>query len=47
MTRKLRLCALEALVEGQATRIDIEGHRIAVAMVDGQVFATAQVGSAW
>ena len=39
MTRKLRLCALEALVEGQATRIDIEGHRIAVAMVDGQVFA--------
>lgn len=39
MTRRVRLCDADALVDGQAIRVDIEGHRIAVAMIGDAVHA--------
>ncbi|MEM9490474.1 MAG: non-heme iron oxygenase ferredoxin subunit [Myxococcota bacterium] len=39
MSRAVRLCDTAALVDGEAIRIDVEGHRIAVACVGDSVHA--------
>ncbi len=39
MTRSVRLCDLAAVDDGAATRVDIDGHRLAVARIGEAVYA--------
>ncbi len=36
--RAVRICALDDLTEGEASRFDVEGHRLCVVRLDPQVY---------
>jgi 3-phenylpropionate/trans-cinnamate dioxygenase ferredoxin subunit len=39
------MCALKELSDEAATRFDVEGHKIAAALIDGKVYAIADTCS--
>lgn len=43
--RTVTVCRADALVENAAVRVDVEGTPVAVALVDGQVYAIADTCS--
>ena len=42
---KVRLCALKDLSDEAASRFEVDGHKIAAALIDGRVYAIGDVCS--